>query len=509
MLTGESAPVYKTVGDSVYGGTINGVSTFHFKITTTTNTVLQQIISLVKNAQLSKAPITKYADFLAAKFVPAVLLLAISVVVVACPCALGLAAPTAVMVGTGVAALNGLLIKGGEVLETAAKTRIVLFDKTGTLTTGEMSVVNCKPMTKLSDSDWWKLIGTVESNSEHPIGVALTKSAKQNLGLTFEGDQFGTLIEDSKVLVGLGIKALITLDGVKYEVMVGNEKLVNTEKMSSDYTVAHVMINGDYSGYIELSDTVQSNASDVIRYLQLRGYVVGMVTGDNRGASMKVAQEVGISPHNVFYEVSPIHKDDVVSDLQSRLGGSNNVTVAFVGDGINDAPALSTADVGIAISSGTDVAINAADIVIMSDLQGVVNALEVSRATFNRIKMNFAWAMIYNVVMLPFAMGCFLPWDILLPPVAASGAMMFSSLSVVLNSLLLKRWKAPKIEPKETFSTDLETGNINDFNLKESSLEEFNDFKNKTKKLRSLISKINQKRTNAAQSYELVATDVS
>ncbi|KAK6891397.1 Copper-transporting ATPase [Candida tropicalis] len=573
LLTGEPLPVYKTVNDRVIGGSINGPFLIHIKVTHTgKDSQLQQIINLVKDTQVTKAPVQRFSDFVAARFVPCVLLLAlftfiawmvacftmhteelpkifreevngkffvclklaISVVVVACPCALGLAAPTAVMVGTGVGALHGILIKGADILEKATSINVILFDKTGTLTTGEMSLVNYKSLSKLSDADWWKLIGSVECNSEHPIGVALTKLAKQKLGLGFDDDHFDTIIDEVNVLVGMGIQASITLNGGKtYNIFVGNEKLMSEklpemlndfdEKSNSQNTVSYVIINGEYAGYIELTDTVKPLSREVVSYLKNDGYIVGMVTGDNYGAAMKISQEVGISPENVFYEVSPIHKDKVITDLKENLG--DGVCVAFVGDGINDAPALAKADIGIAISSGTDIAIESADIVLISgssrgaDLKGIVNALKLSNATFSRIKLNFIWAMVYNILMLPFAMGCFLPLNIMLPPIAAGAAMMFSSLSVVFSSLLLKRWSPPKLEAKESFSIDLETGNLGDsvFSLKNGTLKEFNDVKRKaTVNFGSLFAKMTSRRSggrgsngNNNQSYELVSNRVS
>lgn len=573
LLTGEPLPVYKTVNDRVIGGSINGPFLIHIKVTHTgKDSQLQKIINLVKDTQVTKAPVQRFSDFVAARFVPCVLLLAlftfiawmvacftmhteelpkifreevngkffvclklaISVVVVACPCALGLAAPTAVMVGTGVGALHGILIKGADILEKATSINVILFDKTGTLTTGEMSLVNYKSLSKLSDADWWKLIGSVECNSEHPIGVALTKLAKQKLGLGFDDDHFDTIIDEVNVLVGMGIQASITLNGGKtYNIFVGNEKLMSEklpemlndfdEKSNSQNTVSYVIINGEYAGYIELTDTVKPLSREVVSYLKNDGYIVGMVTGDNYGAAMKISQEVGISPENVFYEVSPIHKDKVITDLKENLG--DGVCVAFVGDGINDAPALAKADIGIAISSGTDIAIESADIVLISgssrgaDLKGIVNALKLSNATFSRIKLNFIWAMVYNILMLPFAMGCFLPLNIMLPPIAAGAAMMFSSLSVVFSSLLLKRWSPPKLEAKESFSIDLETGNLGDsvFSLKNGTLKEFNDVKRKaTVNFGSLFAKMTSRRSggrgsngNNNQSYELVSNRVS
>ncbi|RCK64805.1 Copper-transporting ATPase [Candida viswanathii] len=573
LLTGEPLPVYKTVGDRVIGGSINGPFLIHIQVTHTgKDSQLQQIISLVKDTQVTKAPVQRFSDYVATRFVPCVLLLslftfiawmiacftihndklpkifreevngkffvclklAISVVVVACPCALGLAAPTAVMVGTGVGALHGVLIKGADILEKATSVNVILFDKTGTLTTGEMSLVNFKTMSNVSVTDWWKLVGSVECNSEHPIGVALTKLAKQNLGLGFDDDQFDTAIDDINVLVGLGIQATVTLNGGKqYNVYVGNDKLMSEklpgvldgfeDKSESKNTVSYVIINGEYAGYIELTDTVKPLSREVVSYLKEDGYIVGMVTGDNHGAAMKIALEVGISPENVFYEVSPIHKDKVITDLKETLG--DEVCVAFVGDGINDAPALAKADIGVAISSGTDIAIESADIVLVSgsnrsgDLKGIVNALKLSNATFGRIKLNFIWAMVYNLLMLPFAMGCFLPLNVMLPPIAAGAAMMFSSLSVVFSSLLLKRWKPPRLETKESFSVDLETGNLNEpiFSLRNGTLEEFNEVKRKpTVNFGSLFAKMTSRTAsgggsngNNNQSYELVSNRVS
>lgn len=610
LITGEPLPVYKKFKDKVIGGSINGPHLIHIKVIHTgKKSQLQQIINLVKESQINKAPVQKFSDYIAARFVPFVLLLAIftfifwmiicftihqdklpkifqneingkffvclklsiSVIVVACPCALGLAAPTAVMVGTGIGAINGVLIKGAKVLEKITAINIILFDKTGTLTTGEMSLVNFQPLlsslsksqsksqsksksqlkSQLKISDWWKLVGSVECHSEHPIGRALTKLAKSNLNLNFDDDHFDTIVNDINVLIGLGIQANVTLTGAttvgtetnQYNVYVGNDKLIeekfpnllnniDEKLLHSTNTVSHVIIDGEYSGYIELTDALKPGSWEVVNYLKNQGYIIGMVTGDNRGAALKIAQEVGIPFDNVFYEVSPIHKDNVITDLHNRLGGitnNGNVNVAFIGDGINDAPALAKADIGMAISSGTDIAIESADIVLIggrnnqTDLYGVINALKISTTTFNRIKINFLWAIIYNVFMLPFAMGCFLPLNIVLPPVAAGAAMMFSSLSVVFSSLLLKRWTPPKIEIKETFiNDDLEMGNntFDGFSLKNGTLEQFNNVKRKSAiNFSSLFAKMTRRRrgggggggrrNNNNQSYELVSNRFS
>ncbi|CAL1217189.1 unnamed protein product [Candida parapsilosis] len=542
LITGEPLPIHKKHGDSVIGGSINGPHLIHIKVTKTgRRSQLQQIINLVKESQVNKAPVQRFSDYVAARFVPSVIILAlvtfavwavicltmhidglpmifrqnengkffvclqlaISVIVVACPCALGLAAPTAVMVGTGVGALNGVLIKGADVLEKTTSINIILFDKTGTLTTGEMSMVRSKPvldqhLSKLSTSCWWKLIGSVECNSEHPVGKALTKSARSYCGLSFEEDSFDTLIRDVNILLGAGIEANVTLASVEYTVHVGNYNLVkekfpqlleqiDKEDISPINTVTYVVINGVYSGFIELSDSLKEGSREVINYLkQTEGYIVGMVTGDNKGAAIKIGREVGISEHNIYYEVSPIHKDKVITDLKTKFGPG--ASIAFIGDGINDAPALAKADIGMAISSGTDIAIESADIVLIggqrrqqTDLYGVINALKISTTTFQRIKMNFVWAVIYNIFMLPFAMGCFLPLNLMLPPVAASVAMMISSLSVVMNSLLLKLYKAPKIDPVEKFDLEMgvniSDGSDDDFDLKNGTAQGFHSWK--------------------------------
>jgi len=524
LITGEPLPIHKKHGDSVIGGSINGPHLIHIKVTKTgRRSQLQQIINLVKESQVNKAPVQRFSDYVAARFVPSVIIdglpmifrqnengkffvclqLAISVIVVACPCALGLAAPTAVMVGTGVGALNGVLIKGADVLEKTTSINIILFDKTGTLTTGEMSMVRSKPvldqhLSKLSTSCWWKLIGSVECNSEHPVGKALTKLARSYCGLSFEEDSFDTLIRDVNILLGAGIEANVTLASVEYTVHVGNYNLVkekfpqlleqiDKEDISPINTVTYVVINGVYSGFIELSDSLKEGSREVINYLkQTEGYIVGMVTGDNKGAAIKIGREVGISEHNIYYEVSPIHKDKVITDLKTKFGPG--ASIAFIGDGINDAPALAKADIGMAISSGTDIAIESADIVLIggqrrqqTDLYGVINALKISTTTFQRIKMNFVWAVIYNIFMLPFAMGCFLPLNLMLPPVAASVAMMISSLSVVMNSLLLKLYKAPKIDPVEKFDLEMgvniSDGSDDDFDLKNGTAQGFHSWK--------------------------------
>jgi Cu+-exporting ATPase len=386
------------------------------------------------------------------------------------------------MVGTGLGAKNGVLIKGGEILEKANDLDILLFDKTGTLTTGLMSLSNYKVINeKMSAHLWWSLIGGVESNSEHPIGQALVKIAKKELGL-FEEDLFGAVVKSFESITGLGVKGKLFVDNEEYEIVVGNKKLAEqvnvTESIpeSSD-TILYVIINGSYQGFIELIDEVKPSARAVIDYLKYnQKYVIGIVTGDNAKTAEKIGAQLGIGKSNIFSEVTPVNKDRIVVELREKFGGEKNVKIAFIGDGINDAPALSQADIGIAISNGTDIAIESANMVIMNeknDIVGIPMALDISKKTFQRIKLNFLWATVYNIIMVPFAMGCFLPLGIMLPPMAAGLSMAFSSISVVLSSLLLNRWTFD-MDPKRSYK-DLE--NRPEFDLKGYTLRDFNDHK--------------------------------
>ncbi|GEQ70338.1 hypothetical protein JCM33374_g4014 [Metschnikowia sp. JCM 33374] len=540
IITGESLPVHKKIGDTVIGGSINGPFLIYMQVSGAgKNSQLHQIINIVKESQVNKAPVQRYADYIAARFVAFVLCLslatllfwvicskffesalpaaftkeengkyfvclklAISVIVVACPCALGLAAPTAVMVGTGVGATFGALIKGGDVLEKASAINVILFDKTGTLTKGEIQISKfkqCLGDSRLSDKQWWTLVGSVEVHSEHPTGKAITAYSKKVLSKTTEGDTFSASIQDFKVLTGMGVYAKISVDGCTYEVAVGNKRMVvkqypearqdlaevlENDLKDSVSSVSHVIINGSYSGYLELSDTIKPCAKDAINYLQhVENYQVGIVTGDNKEVAHKVGAELGVPTGNIFSEVSPIDKDKIVGQIRERFGGQGNVSIAFVGDGINDAPALVQADIGMAISTGTDIAIDSAEVVLMgsqgktNDLFGIITALQVSQASFRKIKWNFVCATVYNFFMLPFAMGCFLKYGLMLSPLTAAGAMACSSISVVLNSLLLKNWKPPKVREcvKNLYLHEEAIGN--EFSLKDSSLEEFNAVK--------------------------------
>lgn len=542
FITGESMPVLKKRGDTVIGGSINGPHLIHMRVTRAgKNSQLHQIIDIVKESQVSKAPVQRYADYIAARFVAAVLILssityalwfvlcsyihddklpkafrneengkyfvclklAISVIVVACPCALGLAAPTAVMVGTGVGASRGALIKGGDILEKASGINVILFDKTGTLTSGEMTISSAKPILddlKISPRDWWTLAGSVEKNSEHPTGKAIAAGAKQKLGLTFEGDTFSTTIQDFEVMTGLGVKAKVALDNQIFDVVIGNKRLIvrdfpesrehlatvlENDLKDSISTCAHVVINGTYAGYLELVDTIKEGAREVIDYIRdVENIQVAIVTGDSDEVAVRIGSQLGVPKGNIFSEVSPLEKDKVIVDLRKKFGGPKNISIAFVGDGINDAPALVQADIGMAISSGTDIAIDSAEIVLIglknslqNDLAGVITALKVSEATFTKIKLNFIFATIYNFVMLPFAMGCFLPFNLMLPPAAAAAAMACSSVSVVLNSLMLRKWKPPILTNLDKDFKLEEAAMGDQFTLKHSSLEDFNAIK--------------------------------
>lgn len=551
ILTGEAVPVHKKVGSKVIGGSINGAHLIYIRVESAgKNSTLHQIIDIVKSSQVNKAPVQRMADYVAARFVAAVIILltltfvfwfvclrliadklpkaftlnengrsyvclqlAISVVVVACPCALGLAAPTAVMVGTGVGAQHGVLIKGGEVLEKASGLNVILFDKTGTLTTGAMAVAKSAIEGSMNHKTWWTLVGSVEINSEHPTGFAVVRKARESLSL-FENDAFPTTTANFSVLPGMGVRANVTFEGKEYDIAVGNKKMVVKDfpdarealanVLSGDLvaltkTVAHVIIDNCYYGYLELTDQVRPRTGEILEYLQKEeNLIVGLVTGDNAEVAGRVAQQVGIPSGNVFSDVSPIEKDRVIKDIRQRFGGPNNVSIAFVGDGINDAPALVQADVGIAISSGTDVAIDSAEIVLMGsrDLFGVITALAVSRVTFSKIKWNFVCASVYNIVMLPFAMGCFLSFNLMLSPPTAALAMACSSVSVVVNSLLLKYWSPPVLGSSK-LREDAVGG---DFLLKTSTLDEFLNLK------RSKLSRFSRPARNG--NYELLEQTV-
>ncbi len=534
LLTGESKPVQKVKKDNVYGGTVNGSGVLHVKLTKVgTDTQLHKIIKLVNDAQTTKAPIQHFADYIASFFVYGIIILGvltffvwsilssvlnppppifegtdsnfficlqlgISVVAVACPCALGLATPTAVMVGTGVGAQQGILIKGGAVLEKANKITCFLFDKTGTLTRGVMSVINqeisIKSGLNLNENDLWVLLGSLESQSDHPIAKAIIKHSRDELGLINDNDNFISTVENVVNIPGGGISADIQLssNNQTFSVLAGNLEVMksNNVSMGSDYlslpqltqtssnsnsnpkssdnidaTIIYLAVNNQYIGKLYLADEIRVDSRSTILNLRRLGYKVMMITGDSKRVASSVASQIGISPHMIISNITPSGKQKIVSDLEAGIWRNSRINpqvVCFVGDGINDSPALATASIGMAVGSGTDIAMAASDIVLAKPdfvLADIVTAVLLSQATFKRIKLNFLWAIVYNVCVLPIAMGILLPWGIVLPPSAAGAAMALSSVSVVASSLWLKRWKKPVLV-KNTNSNNSEQENL-------------------------------------------------
>jgi Cu+-exporting ATPase len=460
MLTGESIPVEKSAGDTVTGATINKTGSFTFEATRIgKDTALAQIIKLVEDAQGSKAPIQALADRIAAVFVPTVMLIAlaafgiwilagqsfvfsltifIAVLIIACPCALGLATPTAVMVGTGIGAKNGILIKSAETLQNAHRVDAVIFDKTGTLTKGEPELTDVIPIDHIPEDDLLQLAASVEKNSEHPLGEAIVKGAASR-GLSIKK------VEHFKSVTGKGVRGMV--DG--REVVLGNRQLMSElgfeldgttrrleELETEGKTAVLVSVEGNLAGAIAVADTLKEHSKSAVDILKSMGKTVIMITGDNRRTGEAVGRRLGID--RVLAEVLPGDKAEEVKKLQSE-----GLKVAMVGDGINDAPALTQADVGIAIGSGTDVAIEAGDIVLIrDDLRDVVMAMDLSRYAMIKIKQNLFWAFIYNTLGIPIAAGILYPFiGFLLNPMIAGAAMAFSSVSVVSNSLLMRRYK--------------------------------------------------------------------
>ncbi|XLT90549.1 hypothetical protein HN873_012224 [Arachis hypogaea] len=499
MVTGEAVPVQKEVNASVIGGTINLHGVLHIQATKVgSDTVLSQIISLVETAQMSKAPIQKFADYVASIFVPTVVSLAlltffswygagsigaypeewlpengnhfvfalmfsIAVVVIACPCALGLATPTAVMVATGVGANNGVLIKGGDALERAQMVKYVIFDKTGTLTQGKASVTTAKTFTGMQRGEFLRLVASAEASSEHPLAQAIVEYARHfhffDDSSASDGTQNGAKelksgwlfdVSDFIALPGRGVQCLI--DGKP--ILVGNRKLMAESGIDISDEVENFVVELEESartgvlvayddiiiGVLGISDPLKREASVVIEGLQKMGVRPVMVTGDNRRTARAVAKEVGIQ--DVRAEVMPAGKADVVQSFQK-----DGSIVAMVGDGINDSPALAAADVGMAIGAGTDIAIEAADYVLMrNNLEDVITAIDLSRKTFSRIRLNYVFAIVYNVVAIPVAAGALYPsLRIKLPPWVAGACMALSSVSVVCSSLLLRRYRRPRL----------------------------------------------------------------
>ncbi|GHU89307.1 copper-translocating P-type ATPase [Spirochaetia bacterium] len=461
MLTGESIPVEKKTGDQVIGASINKNGSVKYRATRVgKDTALAQIIKLVENAQGSKAPIARLADVISGYFVPVVILLAlvgagawflsgetvafsitilISVLVIACPCALGLATPTAIMVGTGKGAQYGVLIKSGVALETAHKINVVVLDKTGTITEGKPKVTDILISNdKLSSGSLLQLAASGEKGSEHPLGEAIVRAAEEQRLALFPAEEF-------EAIPGHGIQTLIR----SKTVLLGNEKLMTEKNIpladaadkvrllaEEGKTPMYVAVDGSLAGIIAVADTVKATSAEAIQRLHRLGVQVAMITGDNTRTANAIAKQVGID--TVLAEVLPEDKAAEVKKFQEA-----GKKTAMVGDGINDAPALAQADVGMAIGSGTDVAMESADIVLMkSDLRDVATAIELSRKTIVNIKQNLFWAFAYNTLGIPVAMGLlFVLGGPLLNPVIAALAMSMSSVSVLSNALRLRGFK--------------------------------------------------------------------
>lgn len=468
VITGESIPVEKKSGDQVIGATMNKTGRLKFKATKVgKDTVLAQIINMVEDALSSKAPVQRLADIASGYFVPAIIITAtlsslawyfiagatfifaltvfIAVLIVACPCALGLATPTAIMVGVGKGAENGILIKSGEALEAAYKLQVVVFDKTGTLTKGEPEVTDivlANSSTKtLSEEQLLQLAAIAEKNSEHPLGEAIVKRAKEKGIQIDEPELFnaipghGVEVEHKGAKILLGNRKLMEANNINISAL--EDKMTALEEEGK--TAMLIAVDNQLAGLITVADTLKEHSTDAVKTLQQMGLKVIMITGDNQRTANAIAQQVGVN--RVLAEVLPSEKATEIKRLQSE-----GKVVAMVGDGINDAPALAQANIGIAVGSGTDVAIETGDIVLIkNDLRQVVVAIQLSRATMKKIRQNLFWAFFYNIALIPLAAGAFYPiLHVLFNPVYAAAAMASSSVTVVSNASLLRRFK-PKI----------------------------------------------------------------
>lgn len=446
MITGESVPVEKNIGDTVIGATnnIEGILKIEVK-STVENSVLSKILDLVQNAQIKKAPVQRLADKISAFFVPGVILSSLvtllitylitkdfttsllnscAVMVIACPCSLGLATPTAIMSGTGVSAQNGILIKSGEVLEKIHKMDSIIFDKTGTLTTGELKVIEIKNNGNLSDDDFLSIIYSLEKNTDHPIAKSIVNFCKEK---NVKEIEFSAL----KVIAGMGIKAIYNNE----EVLIGKKKFIEEKigklelNIENELLTIFISIENELVGFVVLEDEVESNAFEIVKKLKEKNIDVFMITGDSEVVAKKVANKLGIE--NVLYEVMPDEKSQKVLELQKQ-----GKIVAMVGDGINDAPALASADISFAMGTGTDIAMETADITLMNgNLNTLLNSINISEQTLKIIKQNLFWAFFYNIIAIPFAAFGYLN------PMLAGFTMSFSSVSVVLNSLRLRKFK--------------------------------------------------------------------
>lgn len=467
MLTGESMPLDKKKGDRVIGATVNKHGSFTLKATSIgTQSTLAKIVKLVEDAQGTKAPIQRFADAVSAYFVPTIISLAfitflywllftnqpasfafitaVSVLVIACPCALGLATPTAIMVGTGKGASNGILIKGGEALEKAHNVSRVLFDKTGTITEGKLTLRARVPLAKTTEKELLIIVASIERLSEHPLGQAIVKEATDKKLSLKKATAF-------KAIPGHGVSAKI--NGVSYAI--GNRRLMIQQKASlhaiqtkieeleiKGNTVLIVAKGKTIIGLLAVADTIKPEAKQAIAMLHAMRITPYLVTGDNKRTAYAIASQAGIPEANVFAEVLPQEKASIVKQLQGGTSAKPFI-IAMVGDGINDAPALSQADIGIAMGSGTDVAIETGNVVLMkSDVRDVARAIKLSKLTMRKIRQNLFWAFFYNVAGIPVAAGVlYASTGWLLSPILAGGAMAASSVSVVTNSLLLKTSK--------------------------------------------------------------------